>query len=171
MAAEHVRKMHSSKLRNIGSAPDFRLPAILYLPNPRLEMCKTSEVNWALRPRLQRPLVQSALVDNCLICQFVNLMVEREISSWVQLPHEDHDHLFLRVNREPGIEEPAPVVFSGRTEFCERSFDAVHSKTKAERRVGTDCSQLIVSHQFNGFSTQQARVPRFAFIQHHLAKT
>src|SRR5208283_84137 len=81
-----------------------------------------------------------SLVDDRLIRQLVRLTVEAQIALGMQLPHENHDHLLLRVNGKSGIKEASPVVFSGGSKFSQRCFHAINSEAESEALVGAHFS-------------------------------
>jgi len=60
------------------------------------------------------------LVCDGLIGQYVDLAVQLQIARGVKLAHEDDDHVFFGINGKFGIEESAPPVLAGRSQFFER---------------------------------------------------
>src|SRR4029077_20196975 len=54
------------------------------------------------------------LITDRLVRQRMPLAPQRQIARWMHLPHEDHDHLLFRVDRERGVVEAAPAKRSFR---------------------------------------------------------
>src|SRR5215471_2322850 len=73
-----------------------------------------------------------------LIRQLMYLLVECQISRRVQLRHEDHDHLLLRIDRERGVEEPAPVIGPHRSQFLEWPLHAIDAEAQSESDLWRD---------------------------------
>src|SRR5580704_3013033 len=91
-----------------------------------------------------------SIVDR-LIGEYADLAVERETASRMKLRHEDHNHVFFRVDSEAGVEKASPIVLADGRQFGERSSHAVDAEADAETEilVGCDLAQLIVRHQFD----------------------
>src|SRR5271166_1000321 len=70
--------------------------------------------------------------------QCIHFPVEAEPAIRMKLRHEDNDHLFFRINRKRGVVKPSPLVFAGRAEFGEWSFDSVDSKQSFGLGFGID---------------------------------
>src|SRR5215831_19285133 len=109
-------------------------------------------------------------VVNRLIRQLVHLPVKCQISRRMQLRHENYDHLLFRINGEKGVEESSPPECADTSQFGQRTLDAIHAEAQAESHVRRNFSQLIMSHQFDRLSAEQARIANLSFIEHHLAE-
>src|SRR5262245_61814142 len=88
----------------------------------------------------------------------------------MQLPHEDHNHLLLGIDRELGIEESSPGILSRRAELVQRRFHTIHAKPQPKALVWTDLSQLILAHEFDRLPAQQPCIAPLPAIEHHLAE-
>src|SRR5439155_25798766 len=109
-------------------------------------------------------------VGDRLVCQHMYFPVQGQVSRWMQLTHEDHVHLFFRINLETGVEKSSPIVSSRRAKFCERTFYTFHAEAQAKSLVRTDFSQLVLAHQFDRLTAQQTCVSSLAAVEHHLAE-
>ena len=97
----HISRVHRRQL----SSPKAATSRVGTSGNP---WTPHSRRGWRYDSRLDTPPDPS--VDDCLIRQCVDLAVESQVSCWMQLCHEDHDHLLFGVNRECSVKEaPARV--------------------------------------------------------------
>src|ERR1039458_2053679 len=64
----------------------------------------------------------------------------------MKLAHKNHNHLFFCVDGELRANKSAPSKPPHRSEFWQRRFHAIDREAESEALVGTDLSQLIVSH-------------------------
>src|ERR1051325_4998801 len=118
-----------------------------------------------------RPAATNLSIVDRLFGEDLDFVVEGEAAGWVKLGHEDDNHVFFGVDGESGVEEAAPANRADGAEFIEWRFDSADAEADAETHVGVDFSDLIVRHEFEGFSAEDARVAEFAAIQNHLRKT
>src|ERR1035437_8697603 len=88
----------------------------------------------------------------------------------MQLRHENDDHLLFRIDGEPRVEKPSPVVLACRPQFGEWGLDALYSEAQPEALLRADLPELILRHEFDGLAAQQMGVADLAAVEHHLAE-
>src|SRR5262245_22530077 len=98
----------------------------------------------------------------------MNLAVQIQTTSRVQLPHENDDHVFLGINGKLRVKKSSPTERAGRAQFMQWCLDAINPKAEAKGPVTTDVAKLVVRHQFRRFAAEQAHIAELSSLQHHL---
>jgi hypothetical protein len=92
--------------------------------------------------------VKLKLVCDGLISQYVDLAVQLQIARGVKLAHEDDDQVFFGINGKFGIEESAPAVFAGRSQFLERGWSCANALLNAAKT-----KRIRTKHSLRDFCT------------------